>query len=431
MKKQPRILIFTVTSWNSKVGANTWETLLEGYPSEKLANICIRDEQPDSNVCARYFRISENRIIKSIINPSMKTGVEVTQKEQLNDRDLIEHNQRYQFMRKHRRFSMLMLRELVWKLRKWKTKELNEFLDDFKPDIILHSMEGYIHLNRIIQYTIQRTRAKVIGYFWDDNFTYKQSNKIGHKVYRYFQRKSLNDLVRNTDGFFAISAMTKEEADCFWGIRSVVLTKPFYHHSDEITEEMGNPISMIYTGNLLIGRAHSLKRLVEVVKKEFNSKFKIEVYTNMALVDELKNLSDNRICTIHLPVSQNEVLKLQRRADVVLFLEDIDGADALVPRLSFSTKITDYLSSGKCILAIGNKDTAPMQYFRENQSALIASSDEEIKMCLEKLLNSEEEIKEITKNAATCAKKWHDPEKVKDTFWKEIYRVYNGKIGAL
>lgn len=113
MKKQPRILIFTVTSWNSKVGANTWETLLEGYPSEKLANICIRDEQPDSNVCARYFRISENRIIKSIINPSMKTGVEVTQKEQLNDRDLIEHNQRYQFMRKHRRFSMLMLRELV------------------------------------------------------------------------------------------------------------------------------------------------------------------------------------------------------------------------------------------------------------------------------------------------------------------------------
>lgn len=130
MKKQSRILIFTVASWNSKVGANTWETLLEGYSSEKLANICIRNEHPDSNVCARYFRIPENRIIKSIINPSMRTGIEVTQIEQSNNRDLIEHNQRYQFMRKHRRFSMLMARELVWKLGKWKTKELNDFLDD-------------------------------------------------------------------------------------------------------------------------------------------------------------------------------------------------------------------------------------------------------------------------------------------------------------
>ena len=34
-----KILVFTVTAWNSKVGANTWETLLEQYGSENVANV--------------------------------------------------------------------------------------------------------------------------------------------------------------------------------------------------------------------------------------------------------------------------------------------------------------------------------------------------------------------------------------------------------
>ena len=54
-----RILVFTVASWNSKVGANSWATLLEHYDSSNVANICIREEMPDSRVCSRYFVISK------------------------------------------------------------------------------------------------------------------------------------------------------------------------------------------------------------------------------------------------------------------------------------------------------------------------------------------------------------------------------------
>ena len=64
MNRNIKILVITVPSWNSKVGANSWATLLEKYPSENIASIFIRDEIPDSEVCSRYFNISENRIIK-------------------------------------------------------------------------------------------------------------------------------------------------------------------------------------------------------------------------------------------------------------------------------------------------------------------------------------------------------------------------------
>ena len=71
--KKPKILVLTVSSWNKKVGANTWEALLQEYGSENIANICIRDEIPESTVCSRYFCISENKILKSIFNRKVKT----------------------------------------------------------------------------------------------------------------------------------------------------------------------------------------------------------------------------------------------------------------------------------------------------------------------------------------------------------------------
>lgn len=74
MNQNVKILVITVPSWNSKVGANSWATLLEKYPPENIASIYIRDEIPDSKVCSMYFSISENKIIKSIFHRKVKTG---------------------------------------------------------------------------------------------------------------------------------------------------------------------------------------------------------------------------------------------------------------------------------------------------------------------------------------------------------------------
>ena len=145
----------------------------------------------------------------SILNRKIKTGAEVKANSQTDEETLSAHNERYAKHSKKRRYSMLLAREMIWKLGKWKTKELDDFLDSFKPDIILHAMEGYIHLNRITEYAIERTGAKAIGYIWDDNFTYKQHSDFGYKVYRFFQRKSLKRLAKKTDAFFAITEKTK------------------------------------------------------------------------------------------------------------------------------------------------------------------------------------------------------------------------------
>ena len=417
--KQPRILVISVASWNSKVGSNTWTTLLKNYNSENIAHLYIRDEIPDNNIASKYFSISENKVMKSIFNRKIKTGREI--KAQIlpeNTKDLDEHNERYQRMQKKRRYSLLMARELVWKFGNWRTTELDAFLDSYQPQVILHSMESYIHLNRIIEYAIKRTGAKAIGYIWDDNFTYKQSKEIGHKIYRFFQRRSLKRLAKKTSSFFAISDMTKEEADEFFGIDCIVLTKPLSVVPKVNYSNIQYPINVVYTGNLMIGRDKTLERIVKAAD-EINRngiKIKFDIYTKTILSEEIKKTLSCDYCQLHDPVPQAEVLKIQRNSDMLLFVEDIDGKDAKVARLSFSTKITDYLSSGKCIFAVGCKETAPMQYFIKKEAAVTAVDDKEIKEKLEMIVNNPDLLVKYAENSCKSGIENHSEEKILYTF---------------
>ena len=420
-----RILILTVPSWNSKVGANSWATLLEKYDSKDIASIYIRDEIPDSSICSRYFCISESKILRSIIKRRTKTGEEITPFADTDNEALSEHNERYAKFSKKRRYSMLLARELAWKMGKWKTKELDDFLDSFKPDIILHSMDGYIHLNRIIEYAIKRTGAKAVGYIWDDNFTYKQHSSLGYKLYRYFQRRSLKSLAKKTNEFFAISEKTKKEADEFFNINSIILTKPLSSEPIVNYQEIAKPIKMLYTGNLYIGRDRSLARLVSAIKElGLENSFEINVYTNSQLSGEMKEAIECSFCKIHEPIPQTEVFKKQKEADVLLFLEDIDGKDSNVARLSLSTKTTDYLSSGRCIFALGNGDTAPIEYLNHNGAAIVACSDKEIEEGL-KLINSNPNVLVEYANASSkLGISNHSKEKIEKIFWDTLNSVY-------
>lgn len=416
--KQPRILVISVGSWNSKVGS-TWPSILKGYDSENIANICIRDEIPDSRICSRYFNISENRVMKSIFNRSIKTGKELTvANSEENVQDLNAHNERYHKMKKKRRYSLLMARELVWKLGKWKSAELNSFIDSFNPDVILYSMTVYIHHTNIVEYAIKRTGAKSVAYIWDDTFTYKQSDEIGYKIYRFFQRNALKKVAKLTDGFLAISDMTKKEADEFFGIDSVVLTKPLYNEPKVDYSNFEMPIKAVYTGNLFIGRDKSLARIVKAAESinRDSVKVKFDIYTSTELSDEIKKQLNYDYCEVHSAVPQEDVFDIQRNSDLMLFVEDIDGPDARVARLSFSTKITDYLSSGKCIFAVGHKETAPMQYFINNDAAVIAAEDKEIEEKLSMLVNNPELLVKYAKNARDIGIKNHNEEKILNTF---------------
>lgn len=416
-----KILVCTANSWNSKVGDNTFPLLLEGLPSENISNLFIREETPDSPVCENYFRISEGKVMKSIFKPSVKTGEKV--EKETDDNSQLQEEQKELYSKKAKFYYVkLFIRELIWFIGKWKTKELDSFLEEASPDIVVYEMSRYMHLNNIIRYIIKKSGAKGVGCFWDDTFTYKQEKSIGYKALRFFQRKNLKKLAGVTEEFFAITPKTKREADEFFNINCTVLTKAITEFSEYQEPEEKEALKMLYTGNLAIGREETMLLIADALKEvnKDGTKIVLDIYTNTDLTEKYKNGLNTEFSRLYDAIPQSEVIKKQREADILLFVESLKD-DNKIARLSFSTKITDYYAAGKCIFAVGNKDLAPIELFIEESSAVVVTSADELQQKLSQLVNMET-LKKYSANAYETGKKSYSAEVVKEKF----FTVLNG-----
>lgn len=430
---EKRVLVSTIECWssfNSATTASTFMSLFQSWNTENLASIYFRDDRPSSKQCCYYFELSENAIIKSHINPTIKTGtlydnsnIVISEK---NQKQIDETKKIYQKFSSKRNYLMLWLREFLWFTGKWRSKELDEFLDMYKPEIIIFGMEGYRYFNLINRYIIKRTGAKAIGFFWDDNFTYLQRKKTpGFLINRYLQRKSLKKTVSMCDAFFAISPKTKREADRFFGIDCEIITKPVDCESLRSSEvEKTDPISVVYTGNLKIGRLDALRVISDVLinNPELEKKFEFKIYSSTILPENtIKHFSKS----IHFcgSVPSYKVSYIQEKASVLLLLEDIIGDNQKIARLSFSTKITDYLAKGKCIIAVANENVASTEYLKQNNCALCVSNFDEIKACLRNLVEDKDLMEKMGMAALSVAKKYHSREVIENKLHKVLERL--------
>lgn len=423
--KTQNILVCTVGAWSNLSGSNTMSSLLEGYPKDHLACLYIRANYSDSSVCERYFHIYEGRVQKSIFRRGIVTGEEY----RLGDipkqqSDSGAEKEKYSKYSKKRNWFYLFAREFVWILGHWRSKELKAFLDDFKPDVVFFPIESYIHFNRINEYIIKKCQPKkIIGYLWDDNFTYKQNKgSFGFYLHRWWLRHGVRRLVRKCNTVFAICPKMKRELDAEFGINSVLLTKPIYEFNEVKTAQPHSPIKILYTGKLIYGRDETIAKIVEAIKEvnKDSQKVLLQLYTNTELSPTMRDrICVDGCCEMKGFVPQSEVLKIQKEADVLLYAESLSDTH-LTARLSFSTKMTDYLASGACIWAVGNKDLAPIEYLKEEDAGLVSTDRTSIMKALCQITQSPELLQEYAIKAQQCGKKNHNAEMIHQTFELKI-----------
>ncbi len=122
------------------------------------------------------------------------------------------------------------------------------------------------------------------------------------------------------------------------------------------------------------------------------------------------------------PVPYSDVLKIIADNDVQVFTESMNGKNVAVARLSFSTKIVDYLGSGKCIFAIGPENIAPIEYFKEEDAALIATNKDEMMKCLKMLLD-DSVVREYAEKAVDCCKRNHDSSFMQNLIYSTLQNI--------
>lgn len=426
----PKVLIVSRGVWDDTKGtSSTLANLFRNYDADKLAHIYIETKSPNTNCCNLFFQISEFSLIHKLYKWRTKTGfkIETVSNESIDnviDSTVAQQEERtMEFVRKKRYVLFSFLRELLWLFNGWKCKELKSFVKEFNPDVIWLDGSPLILMNRLHNHVLKVAKKPNSIFLMDDVYTYKSCNSgLLSYLYKCFLRKSVKKVVDRSNKVFVASPKMKREYDEVFTIDSIFITKGIDFTNLKYTiPQINSPIKLVYLGQIIYGRIYTLIAIAEALK-EINSsgiKIQMQVYTNNYISEELKRkllVHDSVLLMDAVPY--NKVLKVIANNDVLLFVESFEKRYKSIARLSFSTKITDYLSSGKCVLAIGPSDIAPMEYLEDEDAAIVVTDLNEVKGKLRHLLE-ESVIVDYSKKGFKCAQRNHDvkiiDKKIKNT----------------
>lgn len=420
-----RVLCVGISSWRKDATAHTLENIFSCWDPQKLSLIYTRAGNPDSSVASRFFQISEQELLSNITKPWKAIGQEVYNSSEVSKASKKEQEM---YSKAHKRHSYLktLCREILWLLGRWRTKSMKDFIKDFNPDIIFCPIYPTIYMGLVQRFVIKVSQKPFVCYLADDNYSYCSCKGVLSYIHRFLLRQQVKWLATHCSEMFVIVNKEKEETDSLFKTNSVILTKGVDFKSKIFVQKsVNNPIKFVYTGRLIIGRSSTLASLADAINSinVDGIKATLDIYSadqvEPALEARLNN-GASRLCGF---IPREKVNEVQRDADVVVFAEALHGKEANIARLSFSTKITDYLSNGKCVLAIGRETIAPIDYFVRNDSALVASTEDEIYNQVKRIVDSPEIVAEYAKKAYSCAKKNHDKELMDNRFINTMIRA--------
>lgn len=439
--KHPRVLIISDATWTDENNiGNTFSNLFEDWPKEKIAMIYARPDLPNTVVCDNFFQISENRLIRRLLNHRIKTGKKINTLE-LNNlmREPTFQNEEnsgkkiYSFFLKFRWNIFLLAREILWKIGKWKTKELDNFIEDFKPEIVFSLACPGIYMNRLQQYAINHSKARSIVYFVDDVYSLKQfSFSPIFWLNRIMVRRSIAKTVKLSNLVYTIVPKQKYEYDKSFNIETKLLTKGgSFESKRDIDNNMQTPLKLIYTGNIYAGRWGTIERIGRFLDKiNANDKKGIFfVYSKNELTLKMKNaLSEIESIKFMGAIPASQVNEIQSKADILVHVESLSLKEKLLTRLSFSTKLVDYFAKATCILAIGWSKAASIEYLKENNIAVIIDDLKDLKKKMNDVFNNTELLKDYAHRSWEFGKKHHEISIIRKQLYKDITELYdNGK----
>lgn len=394
-----RILILSTDPWRKDNSfGNTYSNFFGKLEDVEIAHVYLYDGQPDFEPNVKsYFIIPEKEVISSSykfwkktegagkrvvlgdINAKAKTTNPVDTKQLLYQRFLA-------FGKRHHWRSLFLARELAWKYGKVNYDSLLDFVNSFNPDLFFLSYNHLYYSNRIALYIKKHIDAPMVMEMAMDHYSLKRiSWSLLFWIDRFKKRAMIRRLVKESEMMFVISEKLKKEIENDLNIPCSVLYKePDESRSYKPYEKKDDIVKFLFTGNIYANRWKTLAMLAKTLKSQQYGK--LDIYTATPISKRMMGaLSIEGYSEIHPPVSQSEVVELQNDADILVHVEAFDRYNKYLVRCAISTKIMDYLSVGRCILAIGPNDISSIEFLTDSQAALIANNQVYLEKVIAKL----------------------------------------------
>ncbi len=236
----------------------------------------------------------------------------------------------------------------------------------------------------MLRFLKQNTNAKIV-LFLVDNVCAKYLSGDGKEGLKEFQR--LKEMFKLSEKNYGIS----EELRKIYGSKFGVDIAPLYKGCDfstPVKTSAGNPVRIVYAGNLLYRRLDTLISLAKALKNINGNtqKYFLEVYSGTDISDKEKQslniLETSQFCGSR---SYDEIKEILSAADMVLHVESFEEDQIENVKYSFSTKITDCLQSGSVLTVIGPKGISSVEYSRHIPGAIVIDDTDQIQATFSEL----------------------------------------------
>ena len=390
MEKDKNILIISMNPLDNNLNnGKTLVSFFKKYRKKNLAQLYFSEMLPNSNVCDNYFKISDKDMLWYRFNRAPICGSRV-----MDNNDYIKEKVKQSEVANIKKTDLIRLfREFVWD-DSWKSQRLFEWLDDFNPQIIFFVAGDVVYSHKICLYIRRKYNTKLAVFVTDDYILPRNTISLFWWVRRNYVLKYMRRTVKIADLFITISEdMRQTYYNLFQKDSFVAANLSESMKIDGNITPKRNYIEIVYTGGLHLGRDKSLKRLaiaLQNINSKYNITTKLKIYSAQKLSEKQKKyLTIDNVSSFEGLVEGDALKKVLNNADFLVHVESFKKKYRDSTRLSLSTKIPEYLSVGKPIIAIGPQEIASMRYLRD--VAIYINTPKELEIILSPILLGKED----------------------------------------
>lgn len=408
----------------SKVNNNgkTIESIFSYFPKDDLYQVFFMNQKyMDLNFCNSYFRISDFDLLKAVFSLNLKKcGKIIDSSDSVNLCSDKTNNNTMFYCCMKKLFNSF--RDYLWLLPFWKSNNLISWIDKINPDIVFYVGANKSFSHRITRYIVNKFNLKLFTFFTDDYIIYHQSSSLLDFCNQHILRTQYNKTISLSSNLFTIGELMSEEYSSYFNRKfSTIMNNVEINPSHQISSTTTKSEYIIsYFGGLHLGRWKMISDLAQSILSISN--VHIHVYTTSSITKEIKDAFSRNRVIFNDAVFGEELKARMNEADLLLHVESEKYKS--LTKLSVSTKIPEYLVSGKLILAYGPLDLASIKLiFDNNLGAVISSSctKDEISYKIKHIITDRNNWSEVINSSFQYAKTNYDKHKNS----KNLFNIIN------
>jgi hypothetical protein len=418
LQKKPKVLIISVNPIDENTNnGKTIISFFDKFNSSSIYQLFFHRNSPNTNRVSQFYRISDEDIINFILKKEPNLGH-------------VAYNGKLQNFLLSKKFTNLirnsyffkLLRLLLFTIAPIKNTKLENWLDSLRPDVIFLCAGDANFLYPIAKWISKKYNIKIINFITDDYLIFHFSLNPFYLIHRLWTNIAFNKIAKYslTSNFTIGQQMTD-----YYLERFNIKSKPLMNLVNINHFQNFNPnkeiSKIVYIGAIHTNRWKVLIEFIKALKRStLDYSFHIYTFDNIPLKLE-RFIERNEFVKFHGSINGKEVLDKLIEFDILLHVEAFDQPSQNVTFLSISTKIPEYLSTGKTIFAIGPSKVASMKYLHENQVAITCFAMSDINNQLLKLTDKKLMVL-LNQNAFNLVKKNHDIDNLAKEFSEFLIR---------